>query len=273
VRRQDRGHFEGWNRPERLADLGVRRRSSPSRWAGLALCVPRNILMRSKSISTSWYIYLSLILVLVGILVLFQFIPLSAVLKAQTSAFTWPFLVIIVLLGGAGTWAASKTGFPDSLDPSISNKQRLLFPVLWGLGLGVVALAIEQFQPLGPIDAPFPISLPFYLYGAIVSEILLRLFLLPVPLWLISSLLLGGRWQMPIFWGLAVLTSIVEPVMVLGGLDELGILSTGVPVGIWVFIAFAYGVNLFLAYEYRKNGFIAPLVLRISFYMPWHILF
>jgi hypothetical protein len=229
--------------------------------------------MVSKSNKTSWYFFFILVFVLVAILVFFQFIPLNAVLALQASTFTWPALLMISILGLGGVWAASKTGFPDSWDKTIPNQQRILMPFLIGLGLGLIALVIEHFQPLGQIDVPFPVSIPFYLYGGIISEILLRQVLLPVPLWVISWLILRNRWQEPIFWGLAILVSALEPIGVLGGLYELGVLQNNISIGIWIFVAFAYGVNLLLAYEYRKHGFVAPVVLRLSFYLIWHILF
>jgi len=232
-----------------------------------------DILMQPKPDATSLYIYLGLVLVLVAILAFFQFVPLNAVLTEQAGTFTWPALIAISIFGFIGVQIASKTGFPGSWDKTVPQTQRFLVPAILGLGLGFLAVLLEHFQPLGQIDAAFPLSIPFYLYGGIVSEIIMRLFLLPAPLWFISSLLLRNRWQEPIFWGLAVITSVLEPLGMLGGLYELGTLKNGIPLGVWVFVAFAYGVNLLLAYTYRKSGFLAPLVLRLSFYMIWHILF
>jgi hypothetical protein len=229
--------------------------------------------MQRKPVSSSLSVYVALVLLLVAIRVIFLFVPLQTVLPEQAGIFTWPALILISALGFVGTWAASKTGFPESWDQTISNQQRFLMPALLGLGLGFVAIGIERFQSLGQIDVPFPLSIPFYLYGGIVLEILLRLFLLPVPLWFLSSLLLRGRWQEPIFWGLAVITSLLEPWDALGALFQRGLLNQGIPVGVWAFVAFAYSVNLLLAYEYRKFGFIAPVMLRLSYYLVWHILF
>jgi len=218
-------------------------------------------------------VYFGLVLLLVALHLFFLFVPLQTVLPEQASIFTWPALILISALGFVGVWAASKTGFPEMWDTTISNQQRFLMPALLGLGLGFVAVGIARFQPLGQIDVAFPLSLPFYLYGGIVSEILLRLFLLPVPLWFLSSLLLRGRWQSPIFWGLAVITALLVPWDALGGLFQRGLLNQGIPVGVWVFVAFAFSVNVLVAYEYRTFGFIAPVMLRLSYYLVWHILF
>jgi hypothetical protein len=103
-----------------------------------------------------------------------------------------------------------------------------------------------------------------FTWSALVSVMLLRLFLLPLPVWLLSSLLLRGRWQEPIFWTLAVATSVLEPLGNLATLARLGWLDSGLawPVALLLFLSF--GINLLAAYLFRTYGFVSALSLRLG---------
>jgi hypothetical protein len=222
---------------------------------------------------TSIKIYLALVVILIILRVVLIFLPADYIVPAQAGALNWQALIITVGLGFVGVWLSTKTGFPEIWDTNFSTRQKLLVPALIGLGSGLLFRVIEQFQPLGNINIPFPASIPFYLYGGIISEILFRLFIIPLPLWLISSLLLRRRGQEGVFWGVAIITSFLEPLSQVGALYQLGLLNNGISPYIALLILLTYAVNLIAAYLFRKSGFVAPVVMRLAFYLIWHISF
>jgi hypothetical protein len=123
----------------------------------------------------------------------------------------------------------------------------------------------------GQIHVPFPTSLLYYTYGAIQTEVLFHLFLIPFFMWLISSLLLKGRREGQVFWGVAIVLSLLEPLAQVGGALGMGVLAGTPAVTIGLMFATIYGVNLVSAYFFRRFGFLAPLTARLSLYLVWHI--
>jgi hypothetical protein len=70
-----------------------------------------------------------------------------------------------------------------------------------------------------------------------------------------------------LFWALAVLTSLLEP---LGMLADLQVL----PVGLMVFLGMAlFSINFTQAVFFRKYGFLASILVRLGFYLVWHVLY
>jgi len=123
------------------------------------------------------------------------------------------------------------------------------------------------------LHIPFPTSLFYYTFASIQTEILFRLIPIPIFVWLISSLLFRHRWQEPVFWGVALVLSLWEPLMQVAGLQQMGLLARMGPVVIGMLFALIYGTNFMLAYFFRKGGFLAPLTMRLAFYLAWHIIF
>jgi hypothetical protein len=91
--------------------------------------------------------------------------------------------------------------------------------------------------------------------------------LIPLLLWLVSTLLLRGRWQQPIFWVLAALTSLIEPLT-----QDMEALALGAPMFAAV-IARGFGLNFIQATLFRKYGWLAAILMRVAFYVVWHMLY
>ncbi len=158
---------------------------------------------------------------------------------------------------------------PDFWEPSVTNRQRFLVPVLIGIGFGLLDVLVvkiilhpEPYTELPPFLQPFPYSLFLYTAGALEVEIFYRL----IPLTLImlaGNKLRGGKYFEHFFWAGAILTALREPI------DQL-------PSGaLWLVVyAFAAGfaMNLLQAIYFRKAGFLATLTLRLGHYLIWHIL-
>jgi hypothetical protein len=215
--------------------------------------------------------YAGIVAVLAILLAVIQALEIDATVPAvQRSQLTVPALLATALLGLAGVHLAERTGFPGIWDPRVSTTHKLLIPLSLGLafGAGFRLLGLQQLI-LDPKQPPFPALIPYFLYGAGLSEILFRLFLMPLLVWLVSNLLLGGRAEEPASWGAAGLSSLIEPLSQVGAMLSLGIQS-----GPWIALVFAvvFSANLVQGRLFRAYGFGASLVMRLAFYMAWHII-
>ena len=94
-----------------------------------------------------------------------------------------------------------------------------------------------------------------------------RLLLVPLLLWLISNVLLRGRGHTQVFWGRAVLSSLVEPSM--QDLDALRFGASALLVGSEFLSDFL--LNLAQVVLFFKYGFVASIATRVGAYLVWHV--
>jgi hypothetical protein len=229
-----------------------------------------------KNQSTSTKIYFGLVLFLIAVKLFFLLAPVKFPLSDQAGAFSWLTIFAIAALGFIGLVLSKRTGFPDIWDTNISNWQRFLVPAITGLVYGAITVLVEfmgarrhPLQLSSDFNVKFPLSIPFYAYGAVFLEILLRLFALPFLIWLISNLVLRHRWQTQVFWLVAILVALYEPLPYMtDALHQTGVLSA-----LRILVGPLFVANLVAAYIFRKYGFLAPLVMRLSFYLIWHIIY
>ena len=185
------------------------------------------------------------------------------------------------IAGLVGVWLSHRTGFPAAWDSRISNRHRLLYPILWGIGLGVALVAHDLVfhwtaaykdivgAPSFNALAPFPGPVLFYSGGAIIVEVFYRLLPIPLLLWLVSNLALRGRYRESVFWVLAALTSLIEPATQdLAALQRPGLEAAAATV-----FAIDYVLNFVQAVMFRRYGFLAAIVVRISTYVVWHVIY
>jgi len=224
-----------------------------------------------KSLSSSFRIYVGIVAVLVVLLVAILALKVDRTVPVgQRAQLTVPFLLVVVLLGLVGVYLSERTGFPGIWDPRVAIKYRLFIPLLLGAAFGVGFIVLEQLQFLPSLDEPpFPASILYFLYGGVLSEIVFRLFPMPLLVWLISNLLLRGKAQEPVAWIAAVLSALLEPLAQVGAMALLGIHTA---LGIVVTFFLILATNLTLARLFRKYGFGASVVMRLAFYLVWHII-
>jgi len=185
-------------------------------------------------------------------------------------------LLVDVGLAVAGFFAlraAHRSGFETLWSRRLSIQKRFALPVAAGLILGAVPAGIDAVAPIGNIHAAFPASIPNYAVGAIFTEVLFRLVPLGLLVWGLATKLLGTHWQGTVFWTLALGLALIEPVAAWqivsdptlpGGFD-----STLAAAG---FVTVAYVLNVLAAYLFWTRGFLAAVVLRLAFYLVWHVL-
>ena len=232
-------------------------------------------LAKSGWYSKSDFVFFFLVAYLVLVKLIITIYPAVFRSTAQAAVFEWKFLAIWTVLGWIGVVLARKTGFPEPWSGGISNARRLLLSFVIGIVLGVLAIATDSItgwthfvatkMGLKTIHIDFPASLLIYPGGAIIVNIIYRIFPIPFLLWLISSVILKNRAQDRIFWILAILLSFVEP------LSDIGLRAIGYGIMAAVFVQ-DYALNIIEAWLFRKYGYLTPILMRIFFYLFWHVL-
>lgn len=191
--------------------------------------------------------------------------------QQKTNIRVWDWAAWALLLAGLPfALLQQPAGLPDWWQPGISNKKRILLPLLTGLLFAimdvivfVVILHPQHYESMPPFLQPFPYSVGLYVSGAFEVEIFYRLIPLTLVLCIAKKAKASAKTWNILFWLLAVLTALREP------LEQL---SDG---AVWVLVyAFVTGfaMNFMQAVFYRRAGFMASLFTRLGHYMLWHIL-
>ena len=231
----------------------------------------------TRTLRVSLVVYAGLMAYLVAVKLVLTFLPDVFRSPVQAAVFAWPALAVWIVLGGVGVFLAERTGFPPPWGEPGSNRRRLWIPAATGLGLGALAIVTEKLTQwteivaakmnLPSIHIAWPASALIYPGGAIIVEVVYRIFLIPLLLWLISSVILRGRQQERVFWILAALTSLLEPV----SQDLHDAIAGPSRVAFAAVFAQDYALNFSQAWLFRRYGFLSAVLLRIVFYFVWHV--
>lgn len=222
--------------------------------------------------------WLAIVVLLVLVkLVLDAFFPNAFADPDQAAFFQWIPLAVISLVGLVGVLLSERTGFPDALDARVSNLSRYVLPILIGFGFAMILVVVDLTTHYTQLVAArhgltqqytgfIPMLLAFSAASVIV-EVVYRLFPVSLILFLVSSLLLRGRWQTQIFWVLAAVSSLLE---VLTLAPDIGVIP-GLAMPVVVLETYAF--NFAQATFWRRYGFVAAILLRVGFYFVWHVLY
>jgi len=184
----------------------------------------------------------------------------------------------ILAIGALGVWLSSSAGLASA--PAITNglgwRRLLLVSSALGTFFGVTAIISDLMLNVAQIDAQaigqasmnvaFPASIPHYAFGAIMTECTTRWGPFAILLWLIGRAALKGRHQLAVFWVLAILTSLIEPVAqgIMMGKEHIALVAG---LGAMIFAG-----NLTCAELFRRYGWPAPLIERLALYAAWHVI-
>lgn len=209
-------------------------------------------------------------------LVLDAFFPGALADPAQAAFYQWLPLALISVVGFVGVVLSERTGFPDAWDAPISNWKRIGLPIVVGLAFSVVPVILDSMTHYTRlIDARhglvqqytgFVPMLLAFTAGAIIVEVIYRLVPIPLVLWL-ASLVWKQKGQDLIFWVLAVLTSVLEP---LTSVQDIGVIP-GLVMPLVVLNIFAF--NFSQAVFFRKFGYLSAILVRVAFYVVWHAIY
>lgn len=222
-------------------------------------------------------IFLALATGLIAIKLLFEFYPGTFPIRDQTEAFTWPLIAAIVAIGAVGVLAERSIGLPDAFADRARERRGAIIAMITGVLYGAVTIvqdlvASGATNPLATsewLHVPWPWSIPFYAFGAVFLEFLLRLGALSILVWLIHVVVLRRRHFVPVFWVVNCLVALYE---------ILPATLAHVANGNWIAVAATpleplYWSNVFEGWLLLRFGWFTPIVFRIAFYLVWHVVY
>jgi membrane protease YdiL (CAAX protease family) len=220
---------------------------------------------------------------------LIVFMPQGLQTPGELPAARWVLALIsaaaaVVLHGGLGLLGlrlSARLGFADLWPVQASRRQVLVTPLLVGVGTGVffviADLVFVRFHALGSLPhPPFPTSLVASIAAGIGEEALFRLFLVPLLVWVFSSLLFKGRYRNPMFWIVSALSALLfalghlPAVLSMLHLESVSELPTAILVEI-VLLNGAF--SLLACYYFRRDGFLAAVGIHFWTDIVWHVIY
>ncbi|MFC1494784.1 hypothetical protein ACFL6W_05855 [Thermodesulfobacteriota bacterium] len=220
--------------------------------------------------------------VLVGVVIIVHYVivlnPDISMQPGQRAIFSWPAIGFLGSLGLLSVILLNLTKLKGLWDTDVSIEQKLIYPLIIGLLSGSIQVVYDLITGLSALDAAnmgveslnvvFPYSVPFYFGGAIITNILYYLILIPIVVFLFSTKLLKGKSEGIVFWSIGILVALIEPLTNPGinYITQHG--AIGIPV-----LLFVLFFNLLSVWFIRKYGFISAIFLRIGGYTVWHILY
>jgi hypothetical protein len=228
----------------------------------------------AKASTTPLVMFATLSLVMAGIKLLFDYYPGDFPLRDQASAFTWEVIGGITLIAFAGVFASRAAGLPEPFEDAGREREGIWAAIAIGALYGAITIWMDinarQANPNAAwVHMDLPWSIPFYTFGAIFLEFLLRLGGLCVVFWFVHVVLLRRRLRLTVFWIVNVIVALYEiwPHIaddVAGGRWEAAARGLAGPL---------YLSNVFEGWLMLRYSWLAPIVFRLAFYAIWHILY
>lgn len=124
-----------------------------------------------------------------------------------------------IVLVGYGFLAAlamvlsRRIGLPEIWESRVTNRQRFLTPLVVGLAVGMILIALDvffnRFNTLGTLPHPaFPLSILASLAAGIGEELVFRFFFISLWTWLVAKILLRGKYGDAVYWIFAVISAL-----------------------------------------------------------------
>jgi hypothetical protein len=210
-------------------------------------------------------------------LLLDAFLPGAFASPEQAGAFGWLPLTVVGSLGLIGAALSGRTGFPVAWDRRLPAVRVVVAPAVLGVVLGLINVVYDRATDASAVlnaahgvtrqYTDFPSMFLIFTAAAVFVEPIYRLFLIPVPLWLISTVVLRGRWQAPVFWVLAVAASLFEP------LDQTSAVADVAPWMLAFELTEGFALNMGQVVFFRRYGMVASVMVRLAYYLVWHVLY
>jgi hypothetical protein len=195
-------------------------------------------------------------------------VPVSYVNAGQAVLWSWPMFGALAAATLGGAYLADRAAIPAPFDPKISMVRRLVLPFVWGSVIGGLIILSDAVAPVAAargwptMHVPFPASVPFYLYGAILLCVLFHFLPIGAVAWVLTRLRARPpRWVK----ALAVITL---------GLSEDGgyFVRNGLPFSAETFRhLLSFGANVTELLFIWNFGLLAGLTQRMATYTWWHL--
>jgi hypothetical protein len=223
-----------------------------------------------KKVSPSVIVYLLVMLMIIILRALIYLFPPGMIASQMVNLIDIRSIGLLWLLGWVGVYLAPASGISGMWQENISHFKRFLEPTLVGAGIGLLSIGIDLLQPsLGSSLIKFPASLVVYPLAGILEEIIFRLLFVTILVYVISNVLLHGRWQEAIFWLVSIFLAVFYYLIQLGQYQNLiGELNLIIMARFFVGIVVLF---ILAALYYRRYGFLAAISLRLGYYIVWHI--
>lgn len=210
--------------------------------------------------------YILLLAAFILLVIWLNFLPIDFPQPAQKALISLPAVLLTLVMAALAYWLARRTGVPDLLDGKVSDRQRFFYPALTGLALALAMVVIDLIIKLpADLNVAWPYSVLFYLQGAIFSDIQ-HFFPVVLLVWLVSNVILRGKYQANVYLAAAMIISLVEPVQM------LAVMPSAAGLFRWFLAGYVLSFNLIQLYYLRRAGFLAMLSMRLGQYFIWHIL-
>lgn len=203
-----------------------------------------------------------LALSLVACRLVLNFFALQLKTDGQRLMLEWPVLAGIILYGAAGTVLLRYSNFSRMG----ATPRGLAIAVVQGCAIAACTIAVDIVIPvagflgLAELHHPLPAAIPFYWYGAAVSEIWFHL--LPVQLIFMAAARFGDRERA--FWFALVVIAAWE------GRRFFTAPQQHTPTGTILFMI-SYAANAGEIWLFRRYGFMTSVAQRMTAYALWHI--
>ena len=243
--------------------------------------------MRKKSLR----IYITMIIILTISAVISVFLPQSSMisirqeLPASKGVIALDnALIMLVLYGGLGFIGLKlsiKLGFAELWDKKVNNKQRFLYPAIYGIIAGFLLIIFDYvfsfFNGIGKlIHPPFPTSLFASITAGIGEEVIFRLFFISFWVWLISEVILKGKYRNKVFWVVTFLSAIafagahLPSIMFIVNIEQVSNLSLVLIIEIFLLNSL---ISFPAAYYFRKYGILAAVGIHFWADIIWHVIY
>ena len=222
-----------------------------------------------RLLTPSTFVFAGLALTLVGIKLLFDFYPGDFPHRDQAQAFTWTLVGGMIVFALCGLYCERAAGLPDPFSDVARARRGLVIAALTGALYGLITIGMDMGAPTRQPHMALPWSIPFYTFGAIFLEFLLRLGALCILFWFLHVVVFRRRLRLPLFWLSAAFVALYE---------VWPLIEEDVASGRWerVLLALAsplYLSNVFEGWLLLRYGWFSPFVFRLLFYLVWHMLY
>ncbi len=197
----------------------------------------------------------------------------NKVFPGRTAVFSFLEILIVLFFGGIGLLCYKKIGLPEFLNKKFKTKKAILISIGLGLGFALLFAIYDSIAKIGDMSVGLPISILFYIWGAIASESIFRLFAIGCFSWFFGNLILRKKYNKQVYWILAVIFSGIAVFSMLSAFSIPDVPLNRPNDSLFIVLGCLVFVSELAAFKLlKKYGFLSPLIFRLSFYLIWHMI-